>query len=262
MHAHIAQLDIRLRRRGLIGYPVGMAAYVLIVVAVYPAFKDSTSLNKLTEGNSALAALFGVTGSLTSSGGWLNANIYENFFPLLMLLVTIGYGASCLAGQDEDGTLSLIATLPVRRSVIVVQKIAAMVTQAVVLALTVAVCVLAGQSFELTINVGRVFAVSAAVTLMAVAFGLVAMAVGALTGSRGTGIAVGSATATASYLISSLAPVANWIRPARFASLFYWSVGNDQITNGLSLTDGFILAIVVIMLSYAVIAVFHRADLR
>jgi ABC-2 type transport system permease protein len=29
-----------------------------------------------------------------------------------VLLLTIGYGAACLAGQDEEGTLALIATLP------------------------------------------------------------------------------------------------------------------------------------------------------
>ena len=36
------------------------------------------------------------------------------------------------------------------------------------------------------------------------------------------------------YLISSLASVVSWIRPARYASLFYWSVGNSQISHGVS----------------------------
>ena len=27
-----------------------------------------------------------------------------NFFPLVMLLLTIGHGAACLAGQDEDSS--------------------------------------------------------------------------------------------------------------------------------------------------------------
>ena len=35
----------------------------------------------------------------------MNANIYANFLPLIILMLTIGYGARCLAGQDEDGTL-------------------------------------------------------------------------------------------------------------------------------------------------------------
>ena len=126
MHAEIAWLDLSNRRRSLIGYCLGMAVYALAVVAMYPAFRTSTSLDKLIQSDSTAAALFGVTGRISSSGGWLNGNIYANFLPLIMLLLTIGYGASCLAGQDEDGTLGPLAVLPVRRTAIVVQKTAAM----------------------------------------------------------------------------------------------------------------------------------------
>lgn len=104
MLADITRLDLRLRRRSAIGYAAGMALYTLIVVASYPSFKDQTSLNSLS--GSTAAALFGVTGKLTSSCGWLNGDIYANFFPLIMLLMTIGYGAAALAGQDEDGALA------------------------------------------------------------------------------------------------------------------------------------------------------------
>jgi ABC-2 type transport system permease protein len=38
-----------------------MAVYALIVVAMYPAFKTSTSLDKLIQADSTAAALFGVT---------------------------------------------------------------------------------------------------------------------------------------------------------------------------------------------------------
>ena len=63
-----------------------MALYALVVVALYPAFKNSTSLDTLVKNDATAAALFGITGKISSSGGWLNANIYANFFPLVMLL--------------------------------------------------------------------------------------------------------------------------------------------------------------------------------
>ena|SRR5487761_1255567 len=88
MLADITRLELRLRCRSAIGYAAGMALYTLVVVALYPSFKNSTSLNSLS--GSTAAALFGVTGQLTSPGGWLNANIYGNFFPLIMLILTIG----------------------------------------------------------------------------------------------------------------------------------------------------------------------------
>ena len=92
-----------------------MGVYALVIVALYPSFKNDTSLNKFTENGSTVAALFGANGPLTTPTGWLNANLYANFVPLIVLLLTIGYGASCLAGQDEDGTLGLIAALPIAR---------------------------------------------------------------------------------------------------------------------------------------------------
>src|SRR5690242_655797 len=105
MPVDVTRLDLSGRRRSLAGYTAGMAVYTLVVVALYPAFKDSTSLDSLVKNDATAAALFGVTGSISTSGGWLNANIYANFLPLIMLLLTVGYGAAAIAGQHEDGTL-------------------------------------------------------------------------------------------------------------------------------------------------------------
>jgi ABC-2 type transport system permease protein len=262
MHADITALDVSGRRRSLAAYAAGMALYCLVVVALYPAFEHSTSLDALVKNDPTAAALFGATGSISSSDGWLNANIYANFFPLVMLLLTIGYGAAALAGQDEEGTLCLIATLPVRRSVIVWQKLGAMAVQAAVLAAAVGVFVLAGRSFDLTVKVGDVVAVSGAVFLMGLDFGLLTMAVGAATGSRGTALGVGAAVAAMSYLVSSLAPVVGWVHPARYVSVFYWAVGNDQIGAGVSLLDIAALTGAGVLALVATLAAFERADLR
>ena len=193
MLTDVTRLELRLRRRSAIGYAAGLALYTLVVVALYPSFKNSTSLNGLS--GSTAAALFGVTGSFTSPGGWLNGNVYGNFFPLVMLLLTIGYGAAAVAGQDEDGTLALITALPVRRPAILLQKAAAMAVQALLLAVAVTVCVFVGRGFQLTISPGNTIAISVALALMGLDFGLITMAVGAVTGRRGTALGTGAALA-------------------------------------------------------------------
>ncbi len=60
--------------------------------------------------------------------------------------------------------------------------------------------------------------------------------------SRGTAIGIATALAAASYLRSSLAPVVHWLRPPRFASLFYWADGNHQLSQGASLASFAVLA--------------------
>jgi beta-exotoxin I transport system permease protein len=262
VHTDIIRLDISSRRRSLIGYCLGMAVYALIVVAMYPAFKTSSSLDKLIASDSTAAALFGVTGRISSSGGWLNGNIYANFYPLVMLILTIGYGAAALAGQDEDGTLALLVTLPRSRTAVALAKTAAMAAQAAVIAAAVAACVLVGRSFELTLPAGDVIGVSATVALLGLDFGLVAMAVGAWTGRRGTALGVASATATASYLISSMAPVVSWLHPVRYVSLFYWSVGDDQLGSGVTAADLAVLLAVALAALAGTLAAFRRLDLH
>ena len=260
MLADITRLELTLRRRSTMGYAAGMALYTLAVVALYPSFKNSTSLDSLS--GSTAAALFGVTGPLTSPGGWLNGNIYGNFFPLIMLLLTIGYGAAAVAGQDEDGTLALLTALPLPRRAILVQKAAAMALQALLLAAAVTIAVFIGRAFQLTISPGNAIAISAAVLLMGLDFGLVTMAAGAATRRRGTALAVGASLAAVSYLLSSLAQTISWIRPGRYLSLFYWSVGDDQISKGVGAGDFAVLIAVGLCALWAAADSFRRADLN
>jgi len=262
MSTEIARLDLHNRRRSTAWYAVGMALYMFAIVALYPAFKDSTELNKLTEGSSAIAALFGATGSLTSPAGWLAVNAYANFLPLIMLLLTIGYGAAAIAGQDEDGTLGMLVVLPLRRRDIVAQKIAIMVFQALVLAIAVAACVYVGRAFEVSIDPGHVATATLAVLLLGVDFGLLSLAIGGATGSHGTAIGIASAVAALSYLISSLAPVVSWVKPLRFVSLFYWAVGDEQLAKGASPAALAVLIGVALLAGLAAVAAFARLDVK
>lgn len=68
--------------------------------------------------------------------------------------------------------------------------------------------------------------------------------------------------AAASYLVSSLAPVVSWIRPARCLSLFYWSVGDNQITSGVTIGDYAVMLAVGVCALYAATRVFRRLDLH
>ncbi len=262
MKTDITRLDLYNRRRSTIGYAVGMVLYMLVIVVLYPSFKHSSELNKLTEGNSGLAALLGATGTITSPAGWLDVNAYANFLPLIMLLLTIGYGAGAIAGQNEDLTLGLLAVLPLRRDRIVAQKIATMVAQASFLAVVVAACVCIGRLFELTLDPWHVATATIAVLLLGVDIGLIALALGAATASRGAAIGITTTIAALSYLISSLAPVISWIKPLRYVSLFYWAVGHHQLASGAGVASLAVLAAVAIAGATAATVALRHLDIR
>ena len=102
MNLGILLLDLRLRRRTVIGTAVGTAVYLLLVVAVFPNFTHDTAFDDVIRSNPTAAAAFGINGSITSPEGWLGANMYSNFGPLLALLLTIGYGAAAVAIEEAE----------------------------------------------------------------------------------------------------------------------------------------------------------------
>ncbi|MGH3559897.1 MAG: ABC transporter permease [Mycobacterium sp.] len=262
MAADITWLDLRLRRRLIVGYTLGIAAYALVVVVLYPSFKTDTGLNQLTESGSAVAAMLGAIGTLTSPAGWLGANLYANFMPLIVLLATIGYGASGIAGQDEVGTLGLVTTLPMTRRAITVGKLAAMLGQALPVPIVTALCVLAGRGFDLTIDPGPLLGVTVGVILLGLVFGTLALLIGAATGSRGLALGLTSAAAAIAYLINSLAPVIGWLRPTRYSSPFFYAVGDHQLEHGLPLAWAAVLIGATLVFAAAAVAAFNRLDVH
>ena len=262
MHAEISRLDLRLRRRSVWGYAVGFGAYAVLIVALYPSFRSDRSLDQLAGGNPTMAALFGVSGSLTSPAGWMNANLYANVVPLFALVLTIGYGASSVAGQNEDERLGLLAALPVSRTAMLLQKLLTLLVLSTPVALVTAAAALLGRRYDLDLGLGALLGVTVGVVLLAFDFGALALAVGCLTGSRGVALGITSAAAAAAYVISSLAGVVDAVRHLRHLSPIYWSVGQNQVEGGLA--GGSLTALVLtgVVLAGVALWAFHRLDLR
>jgi ABC-2 type transport system permease protein len=53
-----------------------------------------------------------------------------------------------------------------------------------------------------------------------------------------------------------------WIRPFRFASLFYWAVGDQQLANGAGLGSIAVLGVVAVAAALAATVSFRRLDVR
>jgi ABC-2 type transport system permease protein len=238
-----------------------LVLYVVVIVVLYPSFKNSSELDNLTKNSPGVAALFGISGSLTTPVGWMDANVWANFFPLIILLLTIGYGASAIAGQEKDGHLELVLSLPFSRRRVVVQKIGALSLQALVVCFFTFLAVLIGPWFDLDFGVRVLATATLGVALLGIDFGLLALAIGAGTGNRGLALGIASTVAAASYLVSSMAPVVSWLDPAKYLSLFYWSVGDNQLRHGLTAGALAVLAGVGVLLAVVADRLFASHDL-
>jgi ABC-2 type transport system permease protein len=255
------------RRRGLVWWVLGSVAYSLMIVATFPTVRDQDEINKLIEEYPPeLMALFAggeTTFDLTSAADYLNSQTFALFLPIILAILAIGFGASTIAGEEEKGTLDLVLSYPVRRRDLLLEK--ALVLGALVGVVTVANYVATfgvGVVFDIDVPIGNVVQSGIAQLLLGVVLGLLAMCVGAYSGSRGLAIGVASGIAGASYLIGSLAPVVSWIEPLRFVSPFYYATGGNPLANGVSPAHyGVLVASACVLLAVAV-AAFERRDLR
>ena len=121
--------------------------------------------------------------------------------------------------------------------------------------------VVTGPPFEISIGVANVVAAVAGCVLLALAFGGIALAVGAGTGRRSIAVGVAAGVAASSYLIDILALSVNGLGWLQRLSPFFYYRDPEPIMHGLDPVDAVVLgAIAVVALAIAVWA-FERRDL-
>ncbi len=265
MAAPVLERSLVDRRRSTIWWMLGVAAYTLVNVAVYPAVKSQASLNDLIKQYPpALMAMFGIDAAkldMTSAVGYLSSQM-NLIGPLLLLMAGIGFGASTLAGEEEAGTLGLVLSYPVTRSRVLLEKMAALIVVVALVGLALGAAIVAGRLFQLDIPVVDVGAFCVASVLLGVLFGLVALAVGASTGSKSLATGLAAGLAAASYLINSLSPVVSGIKPFRVLSPFWYVMGGDPLTNGLAWRDLAVMTGLSVVAAAVSLVGFSRRDLR
>ena len=253
---------LRDQRRALIGWGIGLAVTALMYAAFYPSVKESAAdlnayLEKLPE---ALRELLG--GDYTSPAGYLRSELFSILGPVLFLVFTVGAGARAIAGEEEDGTLDLLLSTPVRRRHVVLDKFVAMVVTATALAALVWVTVIAvGPPFDLTLPVLDVAAACLMLLLVGAAFGSISLAVGSATGHRALAYGVTGGFAVFSFVVNVLAPAVKALRPLRPLSPFRWYLDPDPLVHGVHAANVVVLVAITIVGLVVALLTFERRDL-
>lgn len=260
----ILERSVRDRRRSITTWALGIGAYVALIVAFWPSIRGSSEITKAIDNYpDAMKEFFGGAAAFdyTRPGGFLNTQLFSVLLPLLIGAFAIGYGASTLAGEQQNGQLDLLLALPMTRARIVRQKAAA-VTAGVIVLTAVSALVILGVGALVDLNIGIRFVIAACVGsgLVALLHGLLALAVGAATGNRGVAIGASSAVFVAGYLIQALSGLVDALEPLRPLSALYHANGSLPINTGLPIWHDLLLAGVCGVLAVLSIGVFDRRD--
>lgn len=227
--------SLRDQRRSMIGWAIGLAGVALMYAAVYPSIKASAAdlnayIEKLPD---AFKSLIGGE-DYTSPAGYLRSEFFSTMGPLLLLIFAIGAGARAVAGEEENRTLDLLLSTPVRRRAVLWDKAVAITLTAIVLGIAAFVAVAAfGPLFDLSLPSADLAAACLMLVLVGLTFGSAALAVGAATGRRVLANSVAGGFAVVAFIVNALAPSVSWLEPVRPLSPIRWYMEPDPLLTGL-----------------------------
>ncbi len=110
--------EIYSRRLDILGCGLGLTAFAAIYLGIYPSMADQMALFDLSA--VPFYEAMGVT-DMASFEGYA-AGTFVNFLPILLAIYAITTGTGMLAGEEDEGTLEILVTLPLPRWQIVLAK--------------------------------------------------------------------------------------------------------------------------------------------
>lgn len=247
---------LRDQRRALLWWAIGLLAVIAIYVLPYRQYLDQGALDFNTD-----SALYQALGYDSSPAGYLQGSVFL-IGTLLMIMAAAVAGARAIAGDEEAGSLELLLAHPVSRSRLVLERFAALAVTVALLGLVVwAGTVAAASLTDMGIGTEPITAATLDLALLALGFGTVALAAGALTGRRGLVLGITAALAVGAYLAYTVGGQVEGMDGLRKLSPFFYYLGGDPLRTGVDLGDLAVLATIPLALLTVGVWSLNRRDI-
>ncbi len=253
------------RRWYILWWSVGVAAYMALVVGVYPPFRDQAATLNHTFSSLPQAAksLIADTNNFFSPEGYLSANAYYLMLPIIFGIVCIGLGSSLLARDEQDHTLELLLSRPVSRGrVLVARALAGLCILAVIALSTSAATMVLAWLVKLHIPLAWLAEATVMSAGLALIFGALAFMFTALgRGARAASVGIATLLLFASYLFTSLSGTVHWLSwPAKLLPYNYYHP-TDVLAGKGNWNEAIIILVVVILFGAVSYIGFRRRDI-
>lgn len=251
-------------RWGSIGYGLGLAIYVLIMIFFFPTVRDNAAVyqNMLDAYPKALREIFGIE-DMTTLPGFIGAEVLSLIWPIVVAVFAITAAAGFVAGEIERGTVDLWLSVPVRRWRLLTGKFLglALALGSVVLATIVGLVVgapLVGESLSVT----GLCALAVILYVFALAVAGIATLLSSLLSERGKAGGLAGLLILLSYLawvVAGLSKRWDWLR---FVSIFSAFDPRPALADGvLNMLHIAVLLAVTLASMCAALLVFERRDM-
>lgn len=176
---------------------------------------------------------------LSTAAGYLTASVYGLIVAVLLVVYAVSAGTRIIAGDEEAGTLDLIAAHPVSRPGLALQRFGSFLVSVVIIAVVFWLAMLAlivpAQLDDISIE--GFTAMHVHLVLFAAFFGAVTFAVGAATGRKSLALGIGSGVGVLGYVANGIIPQVDGLKWVENLSPFHWLTGGVPLRNGLQTGD-------------------------
>lgn len=206
----------RSRRRLVVGLLAGLAAFVLLYLAIFPSLQEQMAAFS-ADLPDAMRAFIGEA-DIATPEGYIRSQAFSLSAPLLVSALAIAAGVA-MTKSERDRTLTSVYFAPVSRTTVALTHAALVVLVSLAGGVVVALAVVVGGPLA-DAQVGLAHLAGACLHLAALATAMGAVAFGAAnwTGSPATGNAAGWGLVAASFLANSIASLVDdlaWLGDAQ-----------------------------------------------
>jgi len=250
-------------RGQILGWGIGAGLIGVMVIFLYPSFKDQTAaLTEMVKGYPpALMAFFGDFTQMSTYLGWLNIEFYSYGPPILAIFAVV-VCTGLIGGEEEKGTLDLLLSHPIRRWRVVTGKFAAFAVATVLIMVVIAIFFV-GSSAMIgeTSQLGRITLATLNIVPITLAGGALALMASVLFHSRRLANMVALVVIIGSWFLESLGKVVDVLKPYRPIALFHYYDSSGALFGSINWGDvGILLALTALFFLISLFA-FQRRDI-
>ena len=255
---------LRDKRAFIIGWGLGLAFTGYLMTIFFPSFHQDNGLDQLIKSlPPAFQGLVGSLDNLKELPTYLGSQLFNVRIPIFLSILTIILSVGLTVGEEEKGQLRTLASLPISRRSILLNKWLAIVFICIIATLGTIGGILIGLlTIHESLDIMVLVRLGGVMTLLAIALATMIFGVGLASGKKGLTTAVGVLVALGSFLLTTFASAVDWLQPYEKLSILHYFPAPDIAKGTVDPLNIVVYASITVVFLVIALMFFRRRDLE